>query len=178
MKSQACTGGGESLVAHTYPASARPCSQRCVSGPAPQGLPLRGPIQALCQSCVVGQPQGEDALAPPFSWLFPDTKRHGGQIGSLALLEGMAPQCLCFSQVPSFAILLVGCREPGGAWGTLFRGGVWRFWGSRGVSRAPCSPQYWPVVDVDVASDSHRPAGDMNAVGTCGKGSRVRGADG
>lgn len=90
----------------------------------------------------------------------------------------MAAQCLCFSQVPSLAILLVGCREPGRARGTLFRGGVRRLRGSRGVSGAPCSPQYWPIVDVDVAGDSHRPAGDMNAVGPCGKGGRVRGADG
>lgn len=90
----------------------------------------------------------------------------------------MAPQCLCLSQMPSFAIFLVGCREPGRTRSTLFRDGVWRLWGSRGVSRAPCSPQYWPIVDIDVASDSHRPASDMNAIGTYGKGSRRRGAEG
>lgn len=90
-------------------------------------------------------------------------------------LEGVAPQCLCLSQVPSFAILLIGCREAGRARGTLFRDGVWRLWGSWGVPRAPCSPQYRPIVDVDVAGDSHRPTGDMNAIGTCRKESRVRG---
>lgn len=115
---------------------------------------------------------------PPFFWLLTDTMRHGFQIGSLALLEGMAPQCLCLGQVPSFAIFLVGCREPRRTRGTLFRDGVWRLLGGRGVSRAPCSSQYWPIVDVDVASDSHRPTGDMNAIGTCGKGGRVRGAEG
>lgn len=88
----------------------------------------------------------------------------------------MAPQCLCLSQVPSFAIFLVGCREPGRARGTHFRDRVWRLGGSRGVSRALGPPQHWPIVDVDIASDSHRPAGDMNTVGTCGKRGSVSGA--
>ena len=59
--------------------------------------------------------------------------------------------------------------------GTLFGDGVRRIWGSRGVSGAPGSPQDRPVVDVDVAGDRHRAAGDMNAVGACGKERRVRG---
>lgn len=136
----------------------------------------RGPTQALCQSCVGRATSGRRCSCTSLLLLSPDAVRLGSQIGSLALLGGMAAQCLCLSQVPSFAIFLVGCREPRRTRGTLFRNGVWRLRGHWGVSRAPCSPQHWPVVDVDVASDSHRPAGDMNAVGTCGEGGRVRGA--
>lgn len=91
----------------------------------------------------------------------------------------MASQCLCLGQVPSFAIFLVRCKEPGRTRGTLFGNGIWRLRGRRGVSRTSCSPQYGSIVDVDIASDSHRPAfANNNAIGTCGKGGRGRGAEG
>lgn len=36
------------------------------------------------------------------------------------------------------------------------------------VSRAPCSPQHWPIVYVDIAGDSHRASGHVNAIRTVG----------
>lgn len=112
-------------------------------------------------------------LVPPCLSQIPSGIRW--QIGSLALSEGMAPYCLCLSQMPSFAILLVRCREHRMVRGSLFRSGIWRLRGSWGVSRAPCAPQHWPIVYIDIASDSHRASGHMNAICTCGREANERG---
>lgn len=78
MKSQACSGGGESPTVGTVPSQCpallsesylRPGLLRvCLSGALPR--PSVNPVR-------VGQPWGEGALVPPFSWLFPGTIKRG-----------------------------------------------------------------------------------------------------
>lgn len=117
-----------------YPAGAQLCSPRGLR-PDPLGLCAQGPTQAR-QSL-----RGEGALVPPFSLLLP--RHHKAQVNSWLpgpLSEGVAAQCLCFGQVPSFAVFLVGCRQPGRACSALFRNRVRRLGGSWWVPRAPRSP--------------------------------------
>lgn len=77
MKSQACSGSSESPVAGTVPSQC-PALLSEVS----EAWPLRAHLSgALARPPVnpvwAGQPRGEGALVPPFSWLLPDTMRHG-----------------------------------------------------------------------------------------------------
>lgn len=171
MKSQACSGSGESPVAGTMPGQCPSLLSEVSEAWPLKGLPLSGALPRPPVNPVwVGQPRGEGALVE-LSLLLASSRQREAWVTDWVLVvlsEVLASQCLCLGQVPSFAIFLVRCGEPGRTRGTLFGNGVWGLRGCRGVSGASCSPQHGSIVDVDVASDGHRPAVDVNAVGAVG----------